>query len=123
MQHDGRRPRLPSLPPPGKRGGKKVPKKSATSETEQHAKEVRAVIRGKDIVDRPEKKSDGSPAQFTGDMMFVRSWMKNRPLEPQVQAAALVHFPRQWATRRGRYCRFQAPGAGSYGLLRARPTF
>jgi hypothetical protein len=132
MEHDRRRPRgLQGLELPGsgkgkgKGAGKKKDKKSATkSEVEKHAKEVREVIRGRDIVERPTDGSERVAPTFGGsDLLVVRSWMKGRPFEPRLEAAALVHFPRQWSTRRGRYCRFQAPGAGSYGLLRARPTF
>ncbi len=119
---DGKRPRgVPGLAPPklGPKG-----KKKDRSETEKHAKEVREVIRGKDIVERPAAAHERLPPTFdTQDLMAVRSWMKQRPFESNVSAAALVHFPRQWSTRRGRYCRFQAPGAGVYGVLRARPSF
>jgi hypothetical protein len=113
--------RLPGRPKLGKGKGKNDPKHP---ETEKHAKEVREVARGRDIVDRSLLAREVRPPLFKNqDMLLVRSWMMRRPLEPTSPAAALVHFPRMWSTKRGRYCRFQAPGAGVYGLLRARPTF
>ncbi len=106
----------------GQRGTGK--QKSKHPETEQHAREVREVARGRDIVERKGEAAESRPAVFRGsDMLFVRSWLQRRPLEAPSTAAALVHYPRMWTTRRGRYCRFVAPGAGSYGLLRARPSF
>ncbi len=111
-------------------GGKKKDdkKKKATADTEAHAKLVREVIRGKDIVDKPHTSHEPSrerrPAAFHRiDMIVVRTWLRHRPLEPPLSATALVAFPRMWTTKRGRYCKFNAPGAGAYGLVRARPSF
>jgi len=93
-------------------------------ETEEHAKQVRAVLRGKDGELEWQEHHEAPPPAFEReDMLVVRNWLKRRPVEAPPQAAALIKFPRMWATKRGRYCRFVAPGAGSYGLLRARPTF
>lgn len=104
----------------GAAGGKDKPKHP---ETQKHAQEVKAVMRGLDIVDKG-LEQEHKPAAFqNSDMLVVRSWMNRRPLEPKRDAAAMVQFPRMWSTRRGRYCRFVAPGAGSYGILRARPSF
>ena len=113
---------------PGPGGKKKNAKKKATEDTEAHAKLVREITRGKDIVDRPdsgkEPPRERRPAAFQRiDMIVVRQWLRQRPLEPPISATALVAFPRMWTTRRGRYCKFNAPGAGAYGLVRARPSF
>jgi len=94
------------------------------AETAAHAQEVREIGRGRDIVERPGANVEQKPAAFANPgMLVVRSWLQRRPLESAAPAAALVHYPRLWTTKRGRYCRFSAPGAGSYGLVRARPTF
>jgi hypothetical protein len=125
----------PMPPPPagrdGRRGGgsqadgrgKKKKQPSKHPQTEAHAQEVREVARGRDIVDGPKAQEKRPPAFDRKELLVVRSWLDRRPLEPTPQATALVQYPRLWATKRGRYCRFKAPGAGVYGLLRARPTF
>lgn len=104
---------------------KKDTKKHA--DTEAHAQEVRDVIRGRDIVERPLSASSQyqkKPAAFARqDIIVVRTWLAQRPLEAPISATAIVAFPRMWSTRRGRYCRFNAPGAGTYGIVRARPSF
>lgn len=93
-------------------------------DTEAHAREVREVVRGRDIVEKKPVLGERRPAPFDRkELMVVRNWLRDRPLEPAPNATALVQYPRLWATKRGRYCKFQAPGAGVYGLLRARPTF
>lgn len=106
--------------------GKKK-KKAKHADTEAHAREVREVIRGRDIVERTLTEAgvrERRPAAFERiDMIVVRNWLRQRPLEPLISATALVAFPRMWTTRRGRYCKFNAPGAGAYGLVRARPSF
>lgn len=110
----------------GKKTGAIDPK-----ETEAHAQEVREVIRGRDIVEPARAKSRAAnaaapvvPAPFEQrDLMAVRQWLGSRPLEPAPNATVLVHFPRLWATNRGRYAKFRAQGIGEYGLVRARPSF
>ncbi len=82
------------------------------------------MTRGKDIVDAHNATRERRPAPFDRrDLMVVRSWLSRRPLETMPAAAAMVPYPRMWTTKRGRYCRFRAPGAGVYGIVRARPTF
>lgn len=115
-------------PPRGQGGGKNGPKSKGKnkSDTEAHAKEVREVIKGKDTLERPipPELRERKPAAFNRiDMIVVRGWLRNRPLEPPISATAMVAFPRMWTTKRGRYCKFNAPGAGAYGLVRARPSF
>ncbi|MEM6732364.1 MAG: hypothetical protein AAF658_12465 [Myxococcota bacterium] len=127
-----------SLVPPrdGKAGRKKIQERGARhggrqgggspEETEAHAKEVKALMRGQDIVEGATQADlvEQTPAAFDGSKMkVVRSWMNSRPLEPVKQATTMVPYPRSWNTKRGRYCKFKAPGAGVYGILRARPTF
>ncbi|MEZ0310316.1 MAG: hypothetical protein ACAI38_00990 [Myxococcota bacterium] len=110
----------------GKKGDPKKKGKNKNTDTEAHAKEVREITRGKDIVDRPvaAELRERRPAAFNRiDMIVVRTWLRNRPLEPPISATAMVAFPRMWTTKRGRYCKFNAPGAGAYGLVRARPSF
>ena len=116
---------LPGMrPAPGRPLAKRADKSAAGADTAEHAREVRQVTRGRDIVDKAQRAAEQRPAGFQhADMLVVRSWMQRRPLEGLQPAAALVAFPRMWSTKRGRFCRFVAPGAGSYGLLRARPTF
>jgi hypothetical protein len=130
MASDPRRP-APQRPAPPRGGRPPAPKPAKRKipgltrekpDTAEHAREVRAVARGKDIVEPLTRSRDASKAPFP-DLLVVRSWMKKRPIEATQPAAALVRFPRMWTTKRGRYCRFQAPGAGIYGLVRARPTF
>jgi hypothetical protein len=136
MTRDGKRP--PGLPAPkpgqrlpgkavgikGKGKGKSGKKDERHPETEAHAKEVREVTRGRDIVEKKATTHEKRPPAFDRkELMVVRKWLKDRPLEPNPSATAMIPFPRQWTTKRGRYCKFQAPGAGVYGLLRARPTF
>ena len=107
----------PPAPVPGNKG------KPKTAGTEKHAQEVKALARGKSIVE-PASEAEKRPAAFDGqDLLVVRSWLTRRPLEPKPTAPALVQYPRLWTTKRGRYCKFKAPGAGTYALLRARPTF
>ncbi|MBI3178554.1 MAG: hypothetical protein HYZ27_02775 [Deltaproteobacteria bacterium] len=99
------------------------------AETRRHAEEIRGQAKGRDTVESRARAQDaaereGKPAAFDGeDLLVVRSWLKRRPLETAPAAAALIQYPRMWTTKRGRYCKFKAPGAGVYGLLRARPTF
>lgn len=122
-----RRPKPPPRPPRGvsARGAKGTgpADESKHPETKKHAEEVQAVMRGLDIVEAGTDREQNPAAFKNPDMLVVRSWMNRRPLEPTRDAAALVRFPRLWSTRRGRYCRFVAPGAGTYALLRARPSF
>lgn len=112
---------------PQQRRDLKKKKVDVLAETEAHAKEVREVIRGRDIVERPisaKLHREKKPAGFArADILVVRTWLSQRPLESPISATALVAFPRMWSTRRGRYCRFNAPGAGAYGLVRARASF
>jgi len=89
-----------------------------------HARDVVEVTAGRDVVDQAPSPREQRLAAFQGPaMMVVRSWLERRTVEAPPTPAALVAFPRSWSTRRGRYCRFVAPGAGVYGLVRARPTF
>ena len=82
------------------------------------------VAKGQDIVEglTPDREKRAAPFDRKG-LQEVRSWTRSRPLEPTSPAAALVEYPRMWTTKRGRYSKFRIPGAGTYGLLRARPTF
>ncbi len=92
-------------------------------DTSKHAEEVRSVSKGRDIVEAPATR-DGKPAAFDRkELMVARSWFERRPLETGTPATPMIAFPRMWTSKRGRYCKFMAPGAGVYGLLRARPTF
>ncbi|MCK5689570.1 hypothetical protein KAI87_09895, partial [Myxococcota bacterium] len=82
---------------------------------------------GVDIVERtlsrPQADHSASSAVPSKDMLVVRAWAEKRTLDATPQASAMVSFPRMWTTKRGRYAKFKAPGAGVYGLVRARPTF
>ena len=116
--------------PPAPRGGAwlgaapKLGAQQKVADTEAHAQEVRDVLGGRNIVEHDAAVRERQLAAFhSPDMLVVRSWMSRRAIEGPVPAAALVAFPRLWNTARGRYCRFVAPGAGKYGLVRARPTF
>jgi hypothetical protein len=118
--------------PPGSRSpahGLRPPAPAAKSrsnklaETAAHAKEVQAVLCGKSIVEATTGAEKRPPAFENKDLLVVRSWLTRRPLEPKPVAPALVQYPRLWTSKRGRYCKFKAPGAGTYALLRARPTF
>jgi hypothetical protein len=107
-------------------GGKKKKKKKGdhAAEVEEHAREVREVAKGKDIVEKTAVREKRPAAFDRKELMVVRSWLRRRPLEPTPNATALVQYPRLWNSKRGRYCKFKAPGAGGvYGLLRARPTY
>jgi hypothetical protein len=93
-------------------------------ETEDHAKQVRAILRGQDgQLEWHEQNAERPPGFESQDMLVVRAWLTRRSVEAPPQAAALIKFPRMWSTKRGRYCNFSTPGAGSYGLMRARPSF
>ncbi|MEL6340947.1 MAG: hypothetical protein AAFP04_03655 [Myxococcota bacterium] len=93
-------------------------------DTTKHAREVRALMSGADHVENDSGSREQTPAAFRRTKRCaVRSWQENRPLEPSHTATAKVPYPRMWNTRRGRYCKFKAPGAGVYGILRARPSF
>jgi hypothetical protein len=99
-------------------------KKQEKSDFVDHASEVQDIIRGRDIVENRESSTEKKDAAFEHDeLQVVRSWVKKRPLEAYKAPSALVAYPRLWNTRRGRYTRFALPGAGAYGLLRARPSF
>jgi hypothetical protein len=114
--------RGPTPPPPGKQGrGRSGVRQTAT---EAHAREVVEVTAGRDALEAAPASREQRLAAFQGPaMLVVRSWLERRPVDAPQAPATLVAFPRQWATMRGRYCRFVAPGAGVYGLVRARPTF
>jgi hypothetical protein len=134
-----RRPSQGPLPPkpggaprPGAlRPGSKAPtfggyKKQDAGEFAQHAQQVKDVAGGRDIVESavPENRRERRPAPFDREeLQVVRSWVHNRPLEATSPAAAMVPYPRMWSTKRGRYSKFQVPGMGAFGLVRARPTF
>jgi len=135
MSPPGRRPPKGPRPPrpkgrgrPGKKkkkvknfGGYKV---QEANEFETHAKEIKALTKGKDYVDLSGQRHEQRPAPFDRkQLQVVRSWLKSRPLEPMSPASALVPYPRMWNTKRGRYTRFKIPGAGTYGILRSRPSF
>ncbi len=108
----------------GGQKNKRKKKGDQAAEVEAHAKEVREVARGRDIVEKNEATEKRPPAFDRKELMVVRSWLERRPLEPSPNATAMVQYPRMWNTKRGRYCKFKAPGAGGiYGILRARPTF
>ncbi|MBI5508952.1 MAG: hypothetical protein HY903_09380 [Deltaproteobacteria bacterium] len=118
----GGRPPTHGLRPPAGRGrGQAAP--SRHPETERHAAEVKATARGLSTLIKSGDAEKRPPAFDSQDLLVVRSWCERRPIEPQSAASALVRFPRLWSTKRGRYCRFRAPGAGAIALLRARPTF
>ncbi len=94
------------------------------SDTERHAEEIKAVARGKSIVEKSRFQTAKKPPAFDREqLMAVRAWLQIRPFEANPTASPLVKYPRMWTTKRGRYCRFRSPAAGVYGLLRARPTF
>jgi len=115
----------PTPPPPGgeqRRGRSGL----AQGATQAHAREVVDVTAGRDAVVPSPRSRDERLGAFAGPaMLVVRAWLERRPVDapPAPTPAMLVAFPRLWTTRRGRYCRFVAPGAGVYGLVRARPTF
>ncbi len=124
----------PPAPRAGRKGGRKAgardlrdrgtPGDPPRPDTRAHAREVREVVGGRDIVERSVRPREEVAAAFRApEMLVVRSWLGRLPLEPALPPSALVAFPRMWTTRRGRYCRFASPGAGAYALLRARPTF
>lgn len=90
----------------------------------EHADEVIDIAAGRDIVDAEARDREKRPSAFDRKgLQKIRSWTRGRPLEPNSPAATMVPYPRTWTTKRGRYSRFRLPGAGIYGLLRARPTF
>lgn len=102
--------------------GQQQHKGQSKDDTAAHAAQVRAVLKGQDSVDWQPTAPVASAAGLNRDQVVaVRSNHSQRPLEPS-GAGALVAFPRKWSQKRGRYCKFRAPGAGSYGIVRARPT-
>jgi len=117
------------MPPPPKKGKSKKKtfggyRVQDAGEFAEHADEVKGVTGGRDIVDVDTDDREKRPAAFDRkELQVVRSWARSRPLEPTSPAAAMVPYPRTWTTKRGRYSKFRLPGAGVYGLLRARPTF
>lgn len=117
----GRRATLRNPKAAGK-GGKG--KRDPVAETAAHAAEVRALASGHDFVELRPADTEQRPAAFDRkELQVIRSWVQRRPLEPTAPAAAMIDYPRMWTTKRGRYCKFRAPGAGVYALIRARPTF
>ncbi len=111
------------LQPPKPHGGQKPGGVRGKVDTSKHAEEVRSVRRGRDIVEQSATRAGKPPAFDRKELLVARSWFERRPLETGTLAAPLIRYPRMWATKRGRYCKFKAPGAGVYGLLRARSTF
>ncbi|MBJ80409.1 MAG: hypothetical protein CMH60_03745 [Myxococcales bacterium] len=97
-------------------------KRTKHHETQAHANQVRQVTHGQDSV-AGKSAQESAKGGFEPDLLMVRSWLEKRPMEPNNAKAAMIPYPRQWATKRGRYCKFRAPGAGTYALIRARPTF
>ena len=117
---------MPALPQTVRRfntnGLLKPPDKSLTR---QHAAEVRRITHGEDVVDdlhsEPARRQ---PKELSRkEMVVVKSWVQHQPLVDTGSTPAMIEYPRMWNTRRGRYCKFRVPGAGTYGLLRARSTF
>jgi hypothetical protein len=99
-------------------------KRQDVAEFTEHADEVKEVQRGRDIVEAKNPERESRPAPFDRkELQVVRSWARGRPLEPTSPAATMIPYPRMWSSKRGRYSKFKLPGAGSYGLVRARPTF
>ncbi len=93
-------------------------------EFSDHAKKVKHLHEGNDVVEKRPPNQETRPAPFDRkELQVVRSWVKRRPLEPTHPASAMVEYPRMWTSKRGRYSKFSLPGTGAYGLLRARPTF
>ena len=111
----------PGLKAPG--GRRALDGGDQRADTARHADEVKAVARGADIVEATAAAEKRPPAFDRQELLVVRSWLQRRPLEPTQPATALVQYPRMWNTKRGRYCKFRAAGAGAYALLRARATF
>ena len=103
---------------PGRTRGKKKKEKffggykmQNLEEFEKHTEEVKTLARGKDIVEGLTSKAEQRPPAFDRqELQVVRSWLQRRPLEPTHPAAAMIAYPRMWTTKRGRYCKFRAPG-------------
>ena len=117
-----KRPAPPSPKPPAPRRTGGWPSEPRP-DTREHAKEVRAIAAGVSGLEPGAAPSVRPDALDRTELVAVRNWLTARPLEPGPPAAALIEYPRSWTTKRGRYCKFRAPGAGTYALLRARPTF
>ena len=133
-KQNGRSPAGPQPPTPaaGAHGGIRSGssfggyKKQDASNFAEHAQEVKRLAGGGDIVEGSSSahNAEKRPAPFNRkELQVVRSWAKSRPLEPNSPAAAMVDYPRMWTTKRGRYAKFNIPGTGTYGLVRARPTY
>lgn len=88
------------------------------------AERVKELHEGNDVVEVRPPDQEKRPAAFDRkELQVVRSWVKGRPLEPTNPAAAMIAYPRMWSSKRGRYAKVSLPGTGSYGILRARPSF
>src|SRR5271157_1644054 len=93
------RPQSPAPPPPKARSQrprdltpyaktKPLSHEQVIKETEAHAKQVRAVLRGKDGELEWQDHHEKPPAAFEHeDMLVVRNWLKRRPVEAPPQAA------------------------------------
>jgi len=100
--------------------------------TAQHASEVLNISRGQDIVEyetlkrSPPSVLRNKPVvgKFSSEeFVEMKRWLGQQPVDAPAPTSPMISYPRMWSTRRGRYCKFKSPGAGSYGLLRARATF
>ena len=118
-------------PPPGRKFTLSLPQPDPTL-TQQHASEVLNVSAGQDIVETetlkrsPPSARRNKPVQgkFSEEgFVEIKRWLGQQPADAPAPTSPMIQYPRMWSTNRGRYCKFKAPGAGTYGLLRARATF
>jgi hypothetical protein len=113
-------------PPPLKKKRRKKKKKQqqeAKPKEEVDVESVLAIAGGKDKVEqdistlRPPIVAN---AFRTQKMLTMRDWLEQHPFEPLENASAVVDFPRDWGTQRGRYSRFEGSVDGTYNVLRGR---
>jgi len=113
----------PPLKKKRKKKKKKQPQKEAKPRVEVDVESVLAIAGGKHKVEEDISlmRPPVVPNAFrTQKMLTMRDWLEQHPFEPLENASAVVDFPKDWGTQRGRYSRFEGSVDGRYNVLRSR---
>lgn len=105
----------PSLPPAKEKPAHLVG-------TEAYVKEAQSISAGKDRMEyRARKSPEHVPGAFVHDeLVTVRDWKTQRPLEPMQKAAPMVPIPNSWERAFGRHSKIGGIGRKVLQLIRGR---
>ncbi|HET6343659.1 MAG TPA: hypothetical protein VFH51_01955 [Myxococcota bacterium] len=98
------------------------PKRLAVLETEAHAEEVVAQVRGKDMLDGHYPVWGKGHGTLPDPMLHGRAWESHRPMEAEPPAPPVVALPSQWQ-KNGRICMLRGPGKHAIMVLQARRSY